>query len=198
MQATHLCSPAFLLLIALGTIYSGAGCGDDGAADAGMQAVELGSGALEFSPLQDGQELLLVAGTQGGYHFVVNPRVRGILTGNPAVQGELGNPQTRFAVFREDGSQIDAMGPIYRLGYEPAEDGWFQLRSGRILQIDQQLVIDEGVIPAIYDEQVRLEVEIRDAKGARISDEVWVVPLRDTSPDAGLFIDAGIDAASSM
>jgi hypothetical protein len=54
-------------------------------------------------------------------------------------------------------------------------------------------VIDEGLVPAIYDQQVRLRVEIRDARGAEAEAELWVIPERDISPDAGLFQDAGVD-----
>ena len=194
MQAISRNSVMFCLMLCLAPAAA-CDCGTDPKADAGPQEIELGTGGLRFEPITPDQDLLLVSGTQGGYHFVVNARIRGFLNGNPSVPDELGNPQTRFTMFDENGRQIDIMPRPYRLGYREGEDGWFELPSGRILQVDQQLVIDEGLVPALYDQRVRLLVEIRDAQGTEASAEVWVVPERDISPDAGLFQDAGVDAA---
>ena len=193
MQAMSRYSVMFCLILGMAPLGA-CDCGSDPKADAGPQEIELGTGGLNFEPLADDQDLLLVAGTQGGYHFVVNARIRGFLNGNPSVPDELGNPQTRFTMFDEGGRQIDIMPRPYRLGYRAAEDVWFELPSGRILQVDQELVIS-GDIAALYDQKVRIVVEIRDAQGTEASDEVWVVPERDISPDAGLFQDAGVDAA---
>ena len=191
MQAMSRYSAAFCLLLALSPNQA-CHCDSQPRADAGPEEIELGTGALGFEPLEDGQSLLLVAGTQGGYHFVVNARIRGLLSGDPSIPDALGNPQTRFAMFREDGNQIDVMPRPYRLGYRESDDGWFEMPSGRILQIDQALV-ENGLLATLYQEQVRLTVEIRDARGSEASAEVWVVPEPDISPDAGLFQDAGID-----
>lgn len=162
--------------------------------DAGPGQIELGTGSLAFEALEDEQELTLVAGTQGGYHFVVNARIRDLLPGNPQMPNELGNPLTRFLLFREDGTQIDALFPPYRLGYREAEDGWLELPSGRILQVNQDLVDAEGLVPAIYEEKVRMLVVVRDVSGVEASAEKWVFPVPDERPDAGLFQDAGLDA----
>lgn len=191
MQAIPRYSVTFCLILGLSP-SSACDCKSPPKADAGPEEIELGTGALNFEPLMDGQGLLLVAGIQGGFHFVVNARIRGLLSGTPSIPGELGNPQTRFSIFREDGTQIDAMSRPYRLGYRAIENGWFEMPSGRILQIDQNLV-EDGLLPTLYQEQVRLTVEIRDASGSEASAELWVVPEPDISPDAGLFQDAGID-----
>lgn len=184
----------FFLLLAM-VLGPGCDCGSRPSPDAGPQEIELGTGGLNFEPLSDDQGLVLIAGTQGGFHFIVNARIKGFLSGNPSVPDELGNPQTRFSMFDEDGRQIDIMPRPYRLGYRAAEDGWFELPSGRILQINQQLVIDEGLVPAIYGQRVRLTVDVRDASGTEASAELWIIAERDISPDAGLFQDAGVDAA---
>ena len=190
MQAMSRNSVIFCLLLAT-AFGSGCDCRSAPGADAGPQEIELGTGGLNFEPLSTGQGLVLIAGIQGGYHFIVNARIKGLLSGNPSVPGELGNPQTRFSIFDEDGRQIDTMPRPYRLGYRPANEGWFELPSGRILQINQQLVVDEGLVPEIYGQQVRLTVDVLDASGLEANAEVWVVAEQDISPDAGLFQDAG-------
>ena len=184
-------SVALLLLLGLS---SGCDCQGPEGADAGLGLIELGTGSLEFESLEQDQALILVSGTQGGYHFVVNARIRELLPGNPSVPNELGNPITSFLLFREDETRIDALFPAYRLGYRPATDGWFELPSGRILQVNQDLIDEEGLVPAIYQERVRIRVEVRDVRGEMAAAEVWVAPQPDMRPDAGLFQDAGLDA----
>lgn len=174
-----------------------ASCSDPDDPVAGAE-IQIGTGALEFEALEPGEELVLEAGPQGGYHFVINARIRNLIAGDPEAPGLLGNPLTRFSIYLEDGRRIDANVPPYRLGYKEHGDGWYTLTSGRILQLDQTLVIEENLAAEILGQDVQLRVHIRDARGDEASDEVWVVPTSDATPDAipdaGLFIDAGVDA----
>ena len=140
--------------------------------------IELGTGETEFEPLEDMQELTLVAGLQGGYHFIANARIHGLDPGTASMPGLESNPVTEFIVLREDGTRIDEAGPSHLLGYKAAASPWFELPSGRILAIDQQLVEEEGVVPAIYGERLLLRVEVIDADGIEASDEAWIVTRR--------------------
>jgi len=158
------------MLLALGAL---AACGED--PPKGPATIEIGTGALDFEPLAEGQELGIIAGPQGGYHFIINARIHDLLPGNPSTPGELGNPQTRFAIYLEDGTEVEAPVSPYRLGYREDVDGWSVLPSGRILQLDQDRVVQDNLIPNIYGQDVRLEVKIRDARGDESSDEVWIV-----------------------
>lgn len=188
-----------LLALALGL----AGCpGDDDGPPPGGAEVELGIGAVEFEPLiGDGPEVVLEAGPQGGHHFIVNCRIRGFLPGDPTMPGLVGNPSTRFSAFQIDGTQIDLMFPPYRLGYAEQPDGFYHLPSGRILQVDDELVDD------LYGESIRIEVEVRDAREAAATDErtIFVVMPDPNAPDGGVSpfdagpdggpADAGVDAS---
>ena len=138
--------------------------------------IEIGTGAQAFEPLTPGQDLAIVAGTQGGYHFIINARLRGLLPGNPSQPGGLGNPLTRFEVYLDD-KRVDIMAPPYRLGYRSAADGWNEMPSGRILQLSDQLIAEEDLIPNIYGKEVRVEVYVRDARGDEASDIEWVVAV---------------------
>ena len=104
-------------------------CGDDGGDSNGPGEVELGSGTIEFESLSADQDLVLISGTQGGYHFIANARIRGLQMGDPDQFGQEDNPITRFAIFDEDGRQIDAMAPPYRLGYRLGADNWGHVLS---------------------------------------------------------------------
>ncbi len=183
MQVPRASLPLLFVLIS-GVL---AACGDD--PPSGPGTIEIGSGALEFVPITDGQELEIVAGVQGGYHFVINARMQNLIPGDPSMPNALGNPQTRFSIYLEDGQRVDNMSPPYRLGYRSAADEWRELPSGRILQLDDGLIANEDLIPEIYGQDVRVVVEIRDASGREAEAEAWVVAVPEElpeQPDAGI------------
>jgi hypothetical protein len=149
--------------------------------------VELGTGVIEFEAIPGGPpapELPLVAGPQGGHHFVVNARMREMQPGDPESPGLATNPQTLFSAFAlEEGGgerQIDLRFPAYHLGYEDGADGWFTFTSGRTLQVA------ETELPALYGGEVRIRLDVIDAAGVRGIDERVVTAIEDlTAPDAG-------------
>jgi hypothetical protein len=168
----------------VGILASLTGCpGDD--PPPGEVEVVLGTGTTSFEPLAEGDSLEVVAGVQGGHHFHVHARMRGLSPGDPSMNGQLSNPQTSFSAFTAAGEQLDLMFPPYRLGYVEAGDGDFELPSGRIL------VIDEEQVQSIYDREVRLTVEIVDDAGRRGTAEVNVVATEGPPPVGA---DAGLDA----
>lgn len=165
MAATgRIVCPLLLVLIACG--------GDDDAPDAGPPVggtVELGTGTSRFEEIEPEGELGLVAGPQGGHHFIVHARMTGLVPGDPSSPGEIGNPSTRFTVESEDGARLDIDMAPYRLGYEElGEDGVFTLPGGRICQVLEEAVdeIDGG--------RVRLRVEVTDVRDRIATDDVWV------------------------
>ena len=178
-----------------------AGCpGGDDDPDANLNVrVELGTGTVDFEPLAADQDLELIAGPQGGHHFIVHARMQGMIPGDPAMPGLIGNPATSFRVFDEGDNQIDVMFPPYKLGYAPSESdpGWLVLPSGRILQVEESLAL------GLYGTRVRIDVRITDATTASGLDERWVTVIegeladgdggvpRDAGPaDAGVSTDA--------
>lgn len=150
-----------------------AGCGGTEAGDA---VVELGTGATEFRALAPDAELPLIAGIQGGYHFVVHARAQGVYPGDPQRLDSPDNPTTRFALFLDGGERIDIRATPYRLGYVAAGDGWAALPSGRLLQLDQDRV-EAGLVPDLYGRRLRVRVEVEDVEGDRASDERWIVAV---------------------
>lgn len=146
----------------------------DAGPDAGPDAmlvesgvIELGTGALDFEPLAAEGELGLVAGPQGGFHFIVHARMHEMAPGDP--DDAPSTPSTRFYAYREDGTQIDLRNPAYRIAYEDRGDGWFELPGGRILQIENEFE------PGIYGQRVRIRVTIIDNQARYADDERWVV-----------------------
>jgi hypothetical protein len=142
---------------------------------------EIGTGMLEFEPVAAEEELGLVAGPQGGYHFIVHARIREMEPGDPMRAGIPENPFTRFTCFSEDGRRIDVgVPPGLRIGYRTGDGGWYELPSGRILQIYNEEV------PGVVGQRVKISVDVSDAAGHRAIDERWIVvrPWDELAPDA--------------
>jgi hypothetical protein len=161
-----------------------------GGGDPGPAEVELGTGTVAFETLAAEQELELLAGPQGGHHFIVHARASGIAPGDPTMPGLLGNPATMFQVWSEGGEQLDLRFPPYRLGYVHHADDWQYLPSGRILQVIEDRVVE------LYGQRVRIAVRVQDAEGRVAVDERWVVAVEERDPpdfgDAGVGVDGGL------
>ena len=138
----------------------------DGPAITGI--VELGTGTTQFQSLVDEQELTLIAGPQGGYHFIVHARTQEIEPGDWERPSAEGNPITLFSAFDEDENQVDLMLPPYALGFRDLGDDWWYLPSGRFLRVENDLA------PLLIGTRLRIEVFIEDADGAIARDQRWV------------------------
>jgi hypothetical protein len=143
-------------------------------------AAQLGTGTTAFQTLEPDQELGLVAGIQGGYHFHVHSRIREMSPGDPEGAAPE-NPTTLFAVYREDGTQIDKRFPPYHIAYEPDDlvPAHYVLPSGRILQIEN------AEVPGIYGTRVQITLRVSDVEGRVATDERWVMVVPYAGPDGG-------------
>jgi hypothetical protein len=147
---------------------------------------EIGTGMFAFAPLSDGDRLDLVAGPQGGFHFIVHARMRGLSPGD-ARQDLPANPTTWFRALDEDGNRVD-IPEVRQLGYapQPGTEGWYILSSGRIL------FIENAAAPRLYGRPVTIEVQIRDTEGrmagdtARVTAVAYPPPVDAGVPDPGL------------
>jgi len=137
---------------------------------------------VEWRALADDEELDIIAGPQGGHHFIVHARIQDLLPGDPSVPGALGNPITTFRAFLGE-EQVDMDYPPYRLGYEDGGDGFFYLASGRLL------VLREDTLAGLYDQSVKITVDVVDAQGRTGHDERVITAVEATeipdAPDAG-------------
>ncbi|HJL17686.1 MAG TPA: hypothetical protein RMH99_18625, partial [Sandaracinaceae bacterium LLY-WYZ-13_1] len=119
--------PSGLLLVALAL----AGCADAPATEA---ALELGTGSWRFEPLEDGQEVALVRGAQGGWHVWVSLRVRG-------VEGE--PPPVRLALQPADESRPTDETTVALPFDPPRDDGWRQLVGYTGIVYEPACTVDE-------------------------------------------------------
>ena len=159
-----------------------AGCPDDPAPgiDAGpVVTAEIGTGMFGFERLVEDQTLDLISGPQGGFHFVVHARMRGMNPGDPRQPGQPGNPSTFFRALDENGERVD-IPEIRQLGYtpDPQVEGWYALPSGRIL------LIENLKARSLYGRPVTIELQIQDSAGRMAGDTARITAIA-FPPDAG-------------
>ncbi len=93
-----------LLVLALALVTGGA-CDSSVACEEATPEVVLGTGVGEFAPLNDGDEVELVHGFQGGFHTVMGLQVRGLGEG-PTIEmfGEIDGQRLAAETFVVDGT----------------------------------------------------------------------------------------------
>lgn len=124
-----------------------AGCADAPPVEDVDPALELGTGSWRFEALEDGQEVELVKGAQGGWHVWISVRVRG-MGGEP--------PPLRLTVAPADGSRPAETTEVLLPFDPPRADGW------------QQLVGYTGIVndpSCLVGELVRFTVEMPMGEG---------------------------------
>ncbi|MBA3457787.1 MAG: hypothetical protein H0T42_32190 [Deltaproteobacteria bacterium] len=154
-------------------------------------SVVLGMGPGPFSSMPD--EVPLVYGEQGGFHFEVHSRMTGLRPGNPADLLDPANPRTKFTTtFLDTGKPINAGVCAHRLAYIPSGAETFDLGASTISIFE---TCYRG--PDVFGVKFRLIVEVIDSDGGYAKDERivtalppvgWVdpVPASDAgTPDAG-------------
>lgn len=75
-------------------------------------ALEVGTGEINFVPLEDGDTLEIIQGPQGGFHLLTSLRVHGIAPGDRGDLTEPTNPTLTLDVTGEAGDSWIAIGPI--------------------------------------------------------------------------------------
>lgn len=170
--------------------YSGGGTPTPGAS-VDIGAFRYGVG---YDPLEEGEEVAVFQGSQGGFHFFMHARIHGMSPGDRDQPIET-HPATWFTMYREDGTDITGSGEcVYPLAYEMNEAGDWVLPYSPIVPFTG------GQVPGIYGKRVRVKVEVMDGEGRYATDEEWVIPVPFEEVDAGVpdpAPDAGVPDAAA-
>jgi len=145
-----------------------AGCGVEEQPTPVDPGLEIGTGELEFEPLEDDEPLVLIRGPQGGYHFLGSVRTKGITAGDAGNLGDPDNPTVTFQAHIE-GEDL-APGAQYVQGLDPIDAApWTHEMVGRlvILDIGQTVDADDGLAGV----EVVFSVTLEDSAGDVYSDE---------------------------
>jgi hypothetical protein len=110
--------------VALAVLWLLAGCDDGARPDADAHAagwIEVGTGEWAFEPLEDGQDVPLVFGSQGGYHVWLSYRTGGLDPHNVQIEISteiLSRPGSRTAsVLTRSLAQVDGPEVYGQIGW---------------------------------------------------------------------------------
>jgi len=150
-----------LLAVLAVLLVSAAGCAVE-TAETGSdeQALELGTGSWRFEPLEDGQEVELVRGAQGGWHVWVSLRATGMQEDRPALALEIQPADESLPPAR---TEVDVL-----LG-RPDSDGRRSLLGWPAVIPDPSCLVGE---------MIRIEAEL----GESLSAERHVIPTGGAYP----------------
>lgn len=154
----------------------GAGTEEEGAcwpietAAAGEGRIEIGSAYGEFSAFQDGQDALVEAGGQGGYHIRVALRIEGLDPGNPDDILAKENPRTRLSLVDKNGDVITPESCPLRIPYRDVGNGLELVRAYSVV-----FPINRSVRCLYNNEPVTIRAEIIDANGRLAVEEYEVI-----------------------
>lgn len=138
--------------------FAAAACAASEPADFG---VELGQGSAGWQPLEDGAELELHLGPQGGQHMFAGARIGGLWPGERLDGTD--DPRVGFRVVDPAGGVWSAALRPVRRPFVPCAAGGFELDGGStIYMIDGASALD--------GREVELEVNVEDTYGAAASD----------------------------
>ncbi|RLB50311.1 MAG: hypothetical protein DRJ42_19145 [Deltaproteobacteria bacterium] len=150
-----------LLVLCLGLVGSGLlGCGE---VTAGAPAeLELGTGSWRFEALDDGQEVELIRGAQGGWHMWISLRVRGV---------DMERPPVRLRMQLADESRPAQDVEVAVRFDDPDDEGWRKLIGYTGIVNDPACLVGElfrieASLPMGGDEVMRAERDVTLLGGA--------------------------------
>lgn len=153
--------PAALLLAA---------CGSDAEDDPVLPpSLELGTGEVEFESIDDGDDVWVIQGPQGGFHILGSIRVTGVERGDPDDLEDPDNPTTEFQVYRGT-ERLDVLGARYTQGLDRFEPGVYGM-IGRFVILD---IIEDDEVAG---DTLHVTVDVTDVNGVQLSDELDVVAV---------------------
>lgn len=152
------------LLVAVVVAALAVGCGSDSGSEPVDPEVILGTGEASFEPLTNGDEIQIIQGPQGGFHFLGSVLVRGIEPGDPDDLSAPDNPTTEFRVW-SGGARVDLMASRYTQGLDPGPDADTSQMIGRLVILN--IAADDELDGA----EVTLDVTVSDTVGNTASDE---------------------------
>jgi len=131
--------------------------------------LQLGTGVDAFVALDDGDEVEVVFGPQGGYHVDGSLRVQGIDPGDEDDLGDPRNPLTVFQVRREDGAIVSGLQGAeaieFRQGIRTAE------MPGTYEMVGRRILLDIRSDAELEGQTLTISVSVEDANGVDLYDE---------------------------
>ena len=143
-----------------------------GSQDGGQGPLEgrLGTGEWEWEALENGDEVPVILGPQGGHHLLSSVRVSGLEAGDSDNISDENNPTTSFYVW-VDGVNLTP-GARYIQGLDPIDDTvdpYTHEMVGRFAILD---IEDDDELDGV---ELTFEVVVEDVEGNQVSDLLELV-----------------------
>ena len=146
-------------------------CWEDPAVGTAEGEVELGVPGTPFQAILDEQPLELVRGPQGGHHFSVRARTRGM------------SPEAKslFTAYLGGDRRADIFECPFRTPYQDASSDGFNEISRDYVNV----IVSQELVPEIVGARVLMRVEVVDVEGRYATNERWIVAYKVADSDAG-------------
>lgn len=141
------------------------GCAEPDPSDTGVAPwLELGTGETEFVPLEDGDEVALVYGPQGGWHVDTTAMFGGIALDGAELSYEARDPDSGAVL------NYPYTASLHPSVLQELEDGWLRVGDRAVFEIDS----DEEIL----GRTVQLEVRLVDGAGLELVDTRQITVVR--------------------
>jgi len=131
--------------------------------------LQLGTGVSSFIAVEDGDEVVIVFGPQGGYHLDGSLRVQGIDPGDEDDLSDPRNPLTVFQVRREDGTIVSGLQGADTIEYRQGIDATDT--PGVYEMVGRRILLDIESDSELVGETLSVSVSVEDADGVMLADE---------------------------
>ena len=153
------------------------GCGPaDGpsteSAPAVPPAIEMGTGEWDWEALEDGQEIDVIQGPQGGFHLLGSVRVAGIAAGTADDLGDPDNPTTRFWVMHEGVDLAPSSVFIQGLDASPQDASPFTHQM-----VGRFVIMDIAADDELDGVEIVFGVSVEDVDGVRVEAEMTLTAV---------------------
>ena len=123
----------------------------------------MGTGEWDWEPLEDGQEIDVIQGPQGGFHLLGSVRVAGIAAGTADDLGDPDNPTTRFWVMHEGVDLAPSSVFIQGLDASPQDASPFTHQM-----VGRFVIMDIAADDELDGVEIAFDVSVEDVDGVRV------------------------------
>ena len=135
-------------------------------------AIEMGTGEWDWEALEDGQEIDVIQGPQGGFHLLGSVRVAGIAAGTADDLGDPDNPTTRFWVMHEGVDLAPSSVFIQGLDASPQDASPFTHQM-----VGRFVIMDIAADDELDGVEIGFGVSVEDVDGVRVEAEMTLTAV---------------------
>lgn len=134
--------------------------------------IEMGTGEWEWEAMEDGQEIDVIQGPQGGFHLLGSVRVAGIEAGSADDLSDPNNPTTRFWVIHEGVDLAPSSVFVQGLDETPGDVSPFSHQM-----IGRFVIMDIEADDELDGVEINFGVSVEDVDGVQVEAEMMLTAV---------------------